>query len=514
MKKYKDNWLPHLKHAIPKEVFGYTTSMYSIALEGWRRGLNLRFINKNQIKSQTEFILSNKDRRYRFSGSRANIITKEAINICADKHLTKKVLKEQGISVLKGERFHKNIDDEEIVHYVEEFGYPVVLKPYNGNGGEGVIVNIQDEITLRKSLAFVRRKLNHPTVLIERYIPSRAYQLYVIKNEVIAAFERVPAFIIGNGESSINQLINTKNNQRGHNPSLYPYLIDKKNRTLLKLLEEQGYSLDDIPAKDVKILLSIKSTIPVGGEIIDRTDELTKEIKKLATNAAKSIPNLTICAVEIIVDKETQQGYVLELKTQPTISGYLFPVEGTARDIPKAIVDYFFPESISVERDILHYFDFEHIFNAFNNNYIQEYTLPKILHDDKYDTKRIIITGIKDRTEYIKNIRSELLELGINGFFKYRSKGRLELVVVGSIKKIESINTILDNRKYLQAENYKMIEQDWHKPIKIGFEIKSFRNNRKTILQKKLQKTSKFKMVEKVNTLDKIIATIKNVNFP
>lgn len=516
MRVYKSNWLPHLKHSIPKEVFGYSTSMYSIALEGWRRGLTLRFINKNQMKAQTEFILSNKNRRYRFSGSRGNIISKEAINICTDKYITKGVLKKSGIPVVDGERFHKNIKDEEIVHYVEEFGYPVVLKPHNGNGGEGVIVDIQDESTLRDALVHVRQTLKYSTVLIERYIPSQDYQLYIIEDKVVAAFERVPAFIIGDGKRSINQLINKKNAQRRKNPGLYQHLIDKKDKTLQNLIEKQGYFLEDIPLKNEKIYLSIKSNISVGGEVIDKTEQLPNKVKSMAINAAKSIPNLPICAVELIVERNSRQSYVLELKTQPTISSHLFPNEGTARDVPKEIIDYLFPESKSVERDTLHYFDFYPVFNAFYENYIQEYTLPNI-QKDKNITKRIMIEGLKNRMEFIKSIRPKLIELRLNGFFKYRRKGKLELVVVGPVQKLEKINSIIGTGNGLENDNINITTHEWHRPVKVGFEIKGVNDkSRKKKLQEYLynrNKKSNDKPLEAMNPLDKIIATIKNISI-
>lgn len=68
--------LDHLKDCIPEEVIGFSSSMYTIALEGWRRGLTLKFVNKNKRRSLTDFILANENRIYRFSGSRGNIIPK------------------------------------------------------------------------------------------------------------------------------------------------------------------------------------------------------------------------------------------------------------------------------------------------------------------------------------------------------------------------------------------------------------------------------------------------------
>src|SRR5699024_8493206 len=281
MNKQKE-WLPHLQHAIPKEAYGFSTSMYSIALEAWRRGLTVRFINKNQIKSHTEFMISNKQKRFRFSGSRGNIISKEAINICADKYQTKELLKEYDVPVVAGEFFDEEATDDTIVEYVEEFGYPVVVKPYNGNSGDGVRVNIQDEQALRDALVHVRQELGHTRILVERYMDSRDYQFYIIQDRVVAAFERVAAHVVGDGEKTIRQLIKQKNAERKRNPSLHQHLIKRGNDALQQLLAQQDYTSDSVPEEGAHIDLRYKSNIAVGGETVDVTDDLSQKIKKIA----------------------------------------------------------------------------------------------------------------------------------------------------------------------------------------------------------------------------------------
>lgn len=202
--------LEHLIDCIPGEVQGFSSSMYTIALEGWRRGLTLKFVYKNKKKSLTDFVLANENRIYRFSGSRGNVIPTETINLCANKYNTKLFLKKQGIPVLEGKLFEKGISNQKIVNYVSNFNYPVVIKPRNGTGGEGVILNIKDEEHLRKALIYVRKRLQYTNIIIERYIPSIDYQLYVVGDKVVAAFERVAANVIGDGKLTIKQLINRK----------------------------------------------------------------------------------------------------------------------------------------------------------------------------------------------------------------------------------------------------------------------------------------------------------------
>lgn len=140
----------------------------------------MKFVNKNKAKSITDFVLANDNRIYRFSGSRSNIIPKQTINLCANKYKTKVFLQENDINVPKGRLFEKGDSDEEIIEFVKEFQFPVVVKPYNGTGGDGVVLNINNIDSLRKSLLKVRKQLHYPNVIIERFIPSIDYQLYIV----------------------------------------------------------------------------------------------------------------------------------------------------------------------------------------------------------------------------------------------------------------------------------------------------------------------------------------------
>ena len=121
------SWLPHLENSIPIEARGYSVSMYSIALEGWRRGLTLKFINKNRRKSEIYYSLAYNGREHLFTVSRGDKVSDEALEICRNKHLTKKYLKKAGIPTPEGEVFKKNIPDNEIINYANTLEYPLVI---------------------------------------------------------------------------------------------------------------------------------------------------------------------------------------------------------------------------------------------------------------------------------------------------------------------------------------------------------------------------------------------------
>src|SRR5690625_3219534 len=105
------SWLPHLQDSIPPEAQGYTVSLYSVALEGWRRGLTLKFINEGRSRSHTTYFLSYKGVERRFAVSRGDAVPKKAISICINKHLTKKHLLKAEVPTPNGETFGKYNQD-------------------------------------------------------------------------------------------------------------------------------------------------------------------------------------------------------------------------------------------------------------------------------------------------------------------------------------------------------------------------------------------------------------------
>src|SRR5699024_5613674 len=145
----------------------------------------------------------------------------KAINICKNKEVTKKYLLKGGVNTPKGNVFDKEIRNEEIVSYANKLGYPVVLKPSNASGGRGVIANIANETEFIEALEYVRDALGFSKVIVEQYIEGQDYRLYVIGNEVVGAFYRIPANIVGDGKNTIRSLFEMKRKERMKNPGIY-----------------------------------------------------------------------------------------------------------------------------------------------------------------------------------------------------------------------------------------------------------------------------------------------------
>lgn len=490
-------WLPHLKDSIPREAKGYKVSSYAVALEGWRRGLQLKYIDRQRNPLKIRYSLSNGDKEYVFAGSRGELVTREAIRICMNKHKTKQYLKEAGVPTPEGEMFTEEVTNPEIIRYANHLGYPLVVKPVSGSGGNGVIANISSEAELVHALTYVRENLNYPRIIVEKFSPGVDYRVYVIGDQAIAAFDRIPANVVGNGVNTIEDLVRFKINERQKNPALYnrPITIDDE---VYNLLEAKGYSLNTIPQEGERVFLKTKNNISSGGDSRDVTDNLTEEIKNIAVRATKAIPGLVQAGIDIIVDEKNNTGVVIEINSRPSIRNHLFPMEGKARDIPKAIIDFYFPETKGIktnEQRPLFYFGLKDIHRAFRRGLAKEFVVPK-MPTDNLVSLRIEITGDSNMLNHGEWVRNHAKKLGINGSIKYLRNNKTVLIVAGSTKSIEEFKKIIKSKIMKEHEITTFSESIYNKPIKIGFQVIG-QGKRKRKKKMKSTKNSKIKKLKK-----------------
>src|SRR5699024_9709724 len=104
-----------------------------------------------------------------------------------------------------------------------------------------------------------------------------------------------------------------------------------------------GYSLYSVLNQNEQLYLNDLSNVSLGGEPVDYTEYLTQSQRDIAINATKAIPGLAQCGVDMMIRDDTEEGLIIELNSSPGIGSHLFPVKGKARDIPKFIIDHYFP---------------------------------------------------------------------------------------------------------------------------------------------------------------------------
>ena len=470
MTNYNRNWLPHLKDSIPLKAMGNDISMYAIALEAWRRGLIVKFRHtyyKSERRNRIKFTIGHKGKNHVFNVSRGDNVSKEAVRICIDKHQTKEYLIKNNVPTPLGKDFDQNISDEEIIQYANTTGYPVVVKPVDGLSGKGVIVNIESKEQLKAALDKVRRRLNHKRIIVEKHVNGEDCRVYIIDNEIIAATKRVPAYIVGNGKNTIEDLIKMKNAERNSNPNYYGREINI-NKKLIVDIEEKGYTMNTVLPKDQRLTLGTTNNISQGAEAFDITDEITDKIESIAINAAKSIPELHQCSVDMLVDLDNDIAYVLEINSRPQIGLHFFPSKGIARDVPKAIIDYYFPETKDIPRNDSYYFNFDLYMKLLKSGGTKEIRLKKIRSYVPIK-KKYTITLNDNHEQFIRAVYKYAEKLRLDGHLSKKDEKSFSLVVGGSKSAMSELNDLLKKSKHITH----IIEEQWEKPIMMGFFIEN-----------------------------------------
>lgn len=472
MNYYRDDWLPHLEGSIPAEARRNRVSLYTIALEGWRRGLRLKFYQRKDDHNRHRLIysLQSEKKIHYFNESSGDKNTDEAFEICGDKGLTNKFLEEANVPIPSGKFFDKNSTVDDIIKDAEILGYPLVVKPTDGNSGKGVIANIENKKELKNAICHVREKLSFENLIVQQHVNGDEVRIYVLGDKVLAAANRLPANIIGDGQSSIVKLIEYKNEFRKQIPHLNyrPIKVDTEVRNLIN---DAGYTLDSILKKGERLFLRKISNVSTGGDPIDVTDKLTEKQKKIAVDATRAIPGLTHCGVDMIIDEKSGDGVILELNTRPGIGSHLFPIEGKARDIPKAIIDYYFPETKEKKDNCSNaYFDLQIVFDTLNGGYLSEIEMKRHPLTTLHATK-LEITGELDVLSYYTRLKKYFIQRQFNGYMKQHDNETIEIVVGHENRTIidECKQFLRNKRKNLQIHN--ITESKWDQPLKIGFDL-------------------------------------------
>lgn len=265
------------------------------------------------------------------------------VDIACDKGLTKKLLYEMGIPVPHG-LIAEN--EEEAINGFKELDQLVVVKPYNGNQGKGVTLKLKTEGEVRT--AFRVAQAYGDKVIIEEYVEGKNYRLLIINGKMVAAAERIPAHVIGDGVSTIEELVNLTNSdpQRGedHEKSLTKIKIDP---VVLMTLNQKNLSLETIPAEGEIIYLRDSANLSTGGIAVDVTDRVHPDNAALAEYAVQ-IVGLDIAGVDFVLEDiersyKDQKAAIIEVNAAPGLRMHQCPTIGQPLDVGKLIVNRVIP---------------------------------------------------------------------------------------------------------------------------------------------------------------------------
>lgn len=277
-----------------------------------------------------------------------------AVELASDKEGTKQILRNAGVPVPRGTVIYYLDELEEAINEVG--GYPIVVKPLDGNHGRGITIDISTYGAAQE--AYEAARSVSKGVIIERFYRGRDHRVLVVNGRVIAVAERVPAHVVGDGRSTIEQLIELTNQDprrgEGHDNLLTRIEVD---RTTWQLLDRKGYSLETIlPAGEI-CYLRATANLSTGGIAIDRTDAIHPDNIWLAQRIAKTI-GLDIAGIDVVttdISKPLREvdGVVVEVNAAPGLRMHVCPSEGIARNVAEPILAMLFPPGTPVRVPVL-----------------------------------------------------------------------------------------------------------------------------------------------------------------
>jgi cyanophycin synthetase len=266
-----------------------------------------------------------------------------AVDIACNKEETKRMLHDASIPVAKGDIC---VDEEDLKTCIDRIGYPIVLKPLDGNHGKGASINVINWEDAVEGLGFAKKYSRR--VIVEKFITGHDFRILVIDNKMVAAAQRVPANVVGDGKQNIQQLIDETNKDPrrgyGHENVLTEITVD---RDTTDLLDKKGYNLETVPQKGEVVYLKSTANLSTGGTSIDITEMIHPENVFLAERISRVI-GLDVCGIDIMAKNLTQPlketgGVVLEVNAAPGFRMHLAPSEGLARNVAAPVIDMLYP---------------------------------------------------------------------------------------------------------------------------------------------------------------------------
>lgn len=266
-----------------------------------------------------------------------------ATDLVGNKYLTTKLLENHGVPVPKNQIASS---EEEAISFAENFDGSIVIKPLNGSHGRGVTIGAETKNAVKKAFQYAAQY--DDKVLIEECIPGRQYRLCLVNHKLVAAAERIPAYIIGDGQHTVKELVELTNRNplRGeaHDKPLTKIKLDE---AAIRVLAKQNLMPDRVP--EVKRVVQINETanISTGGTAVDVTAIVHPDNVRLAEYISQivglDIVGLDIISADIAKPLGKNHGAVIEVNAAPGIRMHHYPSVGQARDVGSEIMEYLYP---------------------------------------------------------------------------------------------------------------------------------------------------------------------------
>lgn len=263
-----------------------------------------------------------------FRTSRFSINSSGSVAIAKDKGVSSFFLNEFGYKVTEGKTFFSEELCEEIAnsrnidagfYYAKELGFPVIVKPINLS--QGVFVT---KVHNKQEYYQAAKKILQKTsgFIVERFYSGNDYRIVVLDDEVVSAYQRIPLFIIGDGQSNVLELMQQK--QETFIKNGRKEIIDFEDYRINKNLRRRKLNFNSVIPNNNIVYLLDNANLSTGGEAIDFTENIHPDFQKLAVSITKDM-ELRLAGVDILTNDITSpmgDYTIIEVNGAPSLTHY------------------------------------------------------------------------------------------------------------------------------------------------------------------------------------------------
>ena len=317
----------------------YSISTRLMMLEALRKGYEVKFYPSSPSTHSGIVHAIKKDKEVYFKSTTISATPSYGVFASGNKALTQSLLEAKGIPAPITRVLSATDKPEQVFDMLDEFE-KLVVKPAAMDHGDGVSIGVTTKKGLTKAIEFARSTSNQADadVLVQQQVGGEEYRFLVVDGKVAAVAGRRPPTVVGDGKSTIAQLVEVKNKdpRRGQKHNSELTLISVED-----IIQHKGAAfMKSVPKKDESVALLGTSNLSRGGEAIDYTDVVSKELKQLAVFAAEAC-FLKVGGIDImtndITTSELDSTYIIETNLEPGIRMHMFPSQGKPRDVAKII---------------------------------------------------------------------------------------------------------------------------------------------------------------------------------
>lgn len=219
-------------------------------------------------------------------------------------------------------------DADELEAAVQKIGFPCVVKPTDQGSGRGVSANLYRLSDVQEAYRIAKSFTRTP-IMLEKHLVGNDHRIVVVDGTFVAAIQRLPPQVIGDGTRSIQELISDKNSRKDMRiggSGIYGLPIKVDEALSLKLKADR-LSLLDIPSKNEIVKLRSNANLSTGGSCCEVTDITHPDIIEMSEIIAKSF-NIRMLGIDYITSDiskspRAMSGGIVEINTTPGLDIFI-----------------------------------------------------------------------------------------------------------------------------------------------------------------------------------------------